>query len=128
LRRLERSTQTASFDLVIVDPPAFGVGRGNERLLRLFWPELFAALRVMAPRDILLTCNDKYYRSRKSFPDLVNAELGDRYRFTRLGTHLTVDDVTGSKGAGPHLRWKAGVEDSHYVEPVVLAGTLNIIG
>jgi 23S rRNA (cytosine1962-C5)-methyltransferase len=123
LRRLERSAQTVSFDLVIIDPPAFGVGRGNERLLRLLWPELFAAVRVMAPRDVVLMCNDKYYRSRRSFPDVVNDELGARYRFTRLGTHLTVDDVADPKG--PYLRWKASVEDSHYVEPIVLAGTLS---
>ena len=32
LRRLARNPQRADYDLVILDPPAFGVGRGNERM------------------------------------------------------------------------------------------------
>ena len=44
LRRLARDPHRANYDLVIVDPPAFGIGRGNERVLRLLWPELFASL------------------------------------------------------------------------------------
>ncbi len=124
LRRMQRQPDTAThFDLVIVDPPAFGVGRGNQRLLRLLWPEIFDSLRVMEPAHILLTCNDKYFRSRKSFVDLVQAELGDHYRFWRLGTCLTTDDVSAPNAV--NLRWTAAVEDPHYVEPVVLAGTLT---
>lgn len=126
LRRIQRSAQAASFDLVIVDPAAFGVGRGNDRLTRLLWPEILAGLRAIAPRDIVLMCNDKYFRSKQSFPDLVNAELGEQYRFNRLGTYLTlsdITDVTDSSRTGPALAWQAGVEDRHYLEPVVLVGT-----
>jgi 23S rRNA (cytosine1962-C5)-methyltransferase len=119
LRRLARNPDHPNYDLVIVDPPAFGVGRGNARVLRLLWPELFANLRKMAPRQVVLISNDKAFRSRQRFEDLVQAELGDRYRFERLGTHLTPDDLSAER---PSLAWRPTVEDPYYVEPVVLAG------
>jgi 23S rRNA G2069 N7-methylase RlmK/C1962 C5-methylase RlmI len=119
LRRLARDPAHANYDLVVVDPPAFGVGRGNARVLRLLWPDLFASLREMAPRQVVLLSNDKAFRSRQSFSALVEAELGERYRFERLGTHLTPDDLAAER---PSLAWRPAVEDPHYVEPVVLAG------
>jgi 23S rRNA (cytosine1962-C5)-methyltransferase len=121
LRRLARKPEHASYDLVIVDPPAFGVGRGNERVLRLLWPELFASLRAMAPRQLVLMSNDKAFRSRQSFEELVTAQLGDRYRFQRLGTHLTPEDLVAEQ---PALAFRPGVDDPHYVEPTVLVGTV----
>ena len=121
LRRLARNPDRAGYDLVIVDPPAFGVGRGNERVLRSAWPDLLASLLVMAPRQLVLMSNDKAFRSRQSFSALVQEHLGDRYRFQRLGTHLTPDDLAAAR---PPLAWKPGVEDPYYVEPVVLMGML----
>ena len=121
LRRLARNPGQANYDLVIVDPPAFGVGRGNARVLRLQWPELFASLRTMAPQKLVLMSNDKAFRSRQDFGALVQAQLGDLYRFDRLGTHLTPDDLAAAR---PKSSWTPGVEDPYYVEPVVLAGTL----
>src|SRR5678816_3796932 len=120
LRRLARNPAQAGYDLVIVDPPPFGVGRGNARVLRLLWPDLFASLRTMAPRQVVLMSNDKAFRSRQSFSELVQAQLGDRYRFERLGTHLTPDDLVAER---PPLAWRPTVEDPHYVEPVVLVGS-----
>ena len=120
LRRLARNSEQASYDLVIVDPPAFGVGRGNERVLRLLWPDLFASLRTITPRQLVLMSNDKAFRSRQDFGELVQAQLGDLYRFDRLGTHLTPDDLAADR---PKLPWRSGGEDPFYVEPVVLAGT-----
>jgi 23S rRNA (cytosine1962-C5)-methyltransferase len=123
LRRLARNPEQASYDLVIVDPPAFGVGRGNERVLRLLWPDLFASLRTMTPRQLVLMSNDKAFRSRQDFGELVQAQLGDLYRFDRLGTHFTPDDLAADR---PKLQWRPGLEDPFYVEPVVLAGTLLV--
>jgi len=120
LRRLARDPQRASYDLVIVDPPAFGVGRGNERVLRLLWPQLFESLRAIEPARVVLLCNDKSFQSRRSFADLVERELGVCYRFERLGTYLTADDLAR---ASVPLGWAPSVEDPFYVEPVVLAGT-----
>jgi 23S rRNA G2069 N7-methylase RlmK/C1962 C5-methylase RlmI len=124
LRRLARNPAQAGYDLVIVDPPAFGVGRGNDRVLRLLWPQLFTSLLAMRPRQVVLMSNDKAFRSRRSFVDLVQAELGECYRFERLGTHLTPEDLAAER---PELRWTSGVEmeDPFYVEPVVLTGTLR---
>jgi 23S rRNA G2069 N7-methylase RlmK/C1962 C5-methylase RlmI len=118
LRRLARDPQRPNFDFVIVDPPAFGVGRGKERVLRLLWPTLFESLRAMNPQQVLLMCNDKSFQSGRSFADLVNSELGG-YRFRRLGTYLTVADLGAAR---PSLDWTASVEDPLYREPVVLAG------
>jgi 23S rRNA (cytosine1962-C5)-methyltransferase len=121
LRRLARDPAHPSYDLVIADPPAFGVGRGTDRVLRLFWPELFAALRTITPQTIVLICNDKAFRSRHSFVELVEEGLGALYRFERLGTHLTADDLVAPS---PSLTWRpgAGPEDPFFVEPTVLAG------
>jgi 23S rRNA (cytosine1962-C5)-methyltransferase len=119
LRRMARDPGRPSFDLVIVDPPAFGVGRGKQRVLRLLWPELFASLRTMAPAEVVLMCNDKAFRSSRSFGDLVQAELGSDYRFRRLGTILTPADLQSER---PPLDWKETVEDPLYAEPTVLTG------
>jgi len=119
LRRLERDPERASYDLVIVDPPAFGVGRGNQRVLRLFWPELFASLRTLKPARVILMCNDKSFQSRRSFVALVEGELGASYTFQRLGTYWTIHDLGLEP---PPLDWAPSAEDPFYLEPVALAG------
>ncbi len=121
LRRLARNPEQVNYDLVIVDPPAFGVGRGNERVLRLLWPELFSSLRTMTPRQLVLMSNDKAFRSRQDFGELVREQLGDLYRFERLGTHLKPDDLAVDR---PPLPWRPEDEDPYYLEPVVLVGSL----
>src|SRR3982751_2107361 len=121
LRRLARNPEQASYDLVIVDPPAFGVGRGNARVLGLWCPVFFGSLRTIAPRQLVLMSNDKAFRSRQNFGELVQAQLGELYRFDRLGTHLTPDDLAANR---PTLSWTQRAEDPFYLEPVVLAGTL----
>ena len=121
LRRLARNPEQPGYDLVIVDPPAFGVGRGNERVLRLLWPELFASLRTMKPRQLVLMSNDKAFRSRQGFAELVQEQLGELYRFERLGTYLALADLAVDR---PALSWAPGIDDPYYVEPTVLAGTL----
>lgn len=119
LRRASREPGRG-YDLVIVDPPAFGVGRGKERVLRLLWPTLFESLRTMKPRRLLLMCNDKAYRSRQSFAEQVEDELGRWYRFQRLGTCLTAADLDRD---GPSLAWREHGDDPFYAEPAVLGGT-----
>ena len=129
LRRLEREGKSPGpgtssfrpFDLVIVDPPAFGVGRGQDRLLRLLWPELFAAFRVMQPRDLVILCNDKYFRARTSFEDFVRDGLGRDYTFRQLGTCLAAGEINSA--TAPQLDFKPGPEDPYFMEPIVLAGT-----
>ena len=74
----------------------------------------------MTPRRLVLMSNDKAFRSRHDFGELVQAQLGDLYRFNRLGTHLTPDDLAADR---PALSWRPVVEDPYDAEPVVLAGT-----
>jgi hypothetical protein len=88
-------------------------------VLRLLWPEIFASLRAMGPAEVVLMCNDKAFRSSRSFGDLVQAELGSDYRFRRLGTILTPTDLQSER---PPLDWKETAEDPLYAEPTVLAG------
>lgn len=56
---MARDAQRPSYGFVIVDPPAFGVGRGKLRVLRLLRPEIFANLRSLRPSHVLLTRNGK---------------------------------------------------------------------
>ncbi|HEX7597985.1 MAG TPA: class I SAM-dependent methyltransferase, partial [Polyangia bacterium] len=119
LRRIARTPATPGFDVVVVDPPAFGVGRGNKRLLRKLWPELFASLRAMNPAHVLLLCNDKYFRGKQDFRKLVESELGRTYQFERLGTTLEASEIGAAE---PDLSWRPKIEDPFYLEPMVLSG------
>ena len=100
---------------MIVDPPAFGVGRGNERVLRLLWPDLFASLRTMAPRQLVLMSNDKAFRSRQDFGELVQAQLGDLFGSTASAptSRLTISprirrSCRGGRGSRSLLRRTRG--------------------
>lgn len=121
LRRMERGT-AKPFEIIILDPPAFGVGRGNDRLLRLLWPTLFSSLSATRPEHVLLMCNDKYFRTRKDFIAFVDEELGGAYDFERLGTVLTEADLRSGR---PGTVWTPQEEDPFYVEPIVLFGSLR---
>jgi 23S rRNA (cytosine1962-C5)-methyltransferase len=106
-RRAERGT-AEHFDLVIADPPAFGVGRGDDRVLRKFWPELLESIAALAPAHAVLLCNDKAYRGYEDFQATVQAALGDAYAVT------AVDHSTEILGRAPVRR------DPWYVPPRVL--------
>jgi 23S rRNA (cytosine1962-C5)-methyltransferase len=82
-RRAERGA-AEHFDLVVADPPAFGVGRGDDRVLRKFWPELLASVAAMAPAHAVLMCNDKAYRGYEDFHATVQAALGAAYTVTAV--------------------------------------------
>ena len=82
-RRAERGT-AEHFDVVVADPPAFGVGRGDERVLRKFWPELLESIAALAPAHAVLLCNDKTYRGYEDFETTVQAALGNSYDVTAI--------------------------------------------
>jgi 23S rRNA (cytosine1962-C5)-methyltransferase len=82
-RRAERGT-AEHFDLVVADPPAFGVGRGDDRVLRKFWPELLESIAALEPAHAVLLCNDKAYRGYEDFESTVQAALGGTYEVTAL--------------------------------------------
>jgi 23S rRNA (cytosine1962-C5)-methyltransferase len=80
-RRAERGA-AEPFDLVVVDPPAFGVGRGDDRVLRKFWPELLESIAAIKPAHAVILCNDKAFRGREDFQTTVRAALGVAYAVT----------------------------------------------
>jgi 23S rRNA G2069 N7-methylase RlmK/C1962 C5-methylase RlmI len=82
-RRAERGV-AEHFDVVVADPPAFGVGRGDDRVLRKFWPELLKAISDLEPAHAVLLCNDKAYRGYEDFEDTVQAALGEPYAVTAV--------------------------------------------
>jgi len=77
-RRAERG-KAEHFDVVVTDPPAFGVGRGDDRVLRKFWPELLESIAALEPAQAVLLCNDKAYRGYEDFEATVQAALGVAY-------------------------------------------------
>ena len=77
-RRVGRGT-AEHFDVVVADPPAFGVGRGDDRVLRKFWPELLGSIAALQPAHAVLLCNDKAYRGHEDFEATVQSALGAAY-------------------------------------------------
>ena len=69
-RRVSNGAQKP-FDLIVVDPPSFGVGRGNERLVRSLWPEMASAIAQLRPEKILLLFNDKWFRASQNILEFV---------------------------------------------------------
>jgi 23S rRNA (cytosine1962-C5)-methyltransferase len=82
-RRAERGT-AEHFNVVVADPPAFGVGRGDDRVLRKFWPELLESIAAVAPAHAVLLCNDKAYRGYEDFEATVRTALGDAYQVAAI--------------------------------------------
>jgi 23S rRNA (cytosine1962-C5)-methyltransferase len=78
VRRLEAGRES-EFDFVVADPPAFGVGRDNDRLLRLFWPEMASHLVRLAPEKMVLLFNDKYFRAQEDVEVFVRKAFGEAY-------------------------------------------------
>ncbi len=72
------------FDVIVVDPPAFGVGRGDARILRKFWPELLESIAIAAPEHAVLMCNDKAYSGYENFHLTVADALGPEYEVMTL--------------------------------------------
>jgi 23S rRNA (cytosine1962-C5)-methyltransferase len=111
LRRWRRRAERAAaepFDLVVADPPAFGVGRGDDRVLRKFWPELLQSIAAIEHAHAVLMCNDKAYHGYADFQTTVQAALGAAYAVTAV----------------PHGREILGREPAHrdpwYAPPRVL--------
>lgn len=77
-RRAERGA-AEHFEIVVADPPAFGVGRGDDRILRKFWPELLESVAALSAAHAFLLCNDKAYRGYEDFEATVGAALGRIY-------------------------------------------------
>jgi len=65
------------FDIIITDPPAFGVGRGSDRTLRNYWPEMLSQIAALEPEKIILLCNDRSIKGSANLQKMVQQFLGD---------------------------------------------------
>ncbi|MEN9528380.1 MAG: hypothetical protein RI932_253 [Pseudomonadota bacterium] len=79
LQRLERRVKEGKVvcpDIWVCDPPAFGVGRGAQRVLKNFWNDFWDAVERLEPRTILVLRND---RTGFRQGDTLGAELKKRF-------------------------------------------------
>lgn len=83
-RRRHQRAAAEHFDLVVIDPPAFGVGRGDDRLLRKLWPELLEFVALAAPAHAVVLCNDKAYFGHADFEATVADALGAAYQVSGI--------------------------------------------
>ena len=107
VRRMGRGAE-AGVDILVVDPPAFGVGRGDARVLRKAWPDILDATRAIAPGRAVMCCNDRWLRERRDFAGMVGDGLGSGWDVSVLPQDLT------ATGADPEAR------DPWYLPPVVV--------
>jgi 23S rRNA (cytosine1962-C5)-methyltransferase len=112
LRRLaERKAagKDPAFDLIILDPPAFGVGRGDERILRKAWPEMLRCVTALTPAHALLAFNDFAYRRCEPIDALVAEHCAGAYETRWI-------DETGAVLRNLSLLSRS--QDPHYAPPV----------
>lgn len=108
IRRLERG-EGQSPDVIVLDPPAFLVGRGDNRLGRKVWPELLASVARLEPELLLCLCNDRYLRARQEFPEMLDIGLTGQYDLEIVPQSF---EVIGHLGTGE--------SDPHYVPPAIV--------
>ncbi len=83
LVRLERRVEagkTVCPDVWVSDPPAFGVGRGQTRVLKYFWDDFWPAVERLLPRAVVVLRNDRTgHRRDNSLASEVQRRLGHTY-------------------------------------------------
>lgn len=83
IRRLKEGKDNA-YDIVISDPPAFLVGRGDDRLGRKVWPKLLEWFLEMSPKQIVLICNDRSFRQNRELKSYFTSGLQQKYKLSQL--------------------------------------------
>lgn len=107
LRRLE-SGKDQAYDLIIIDPPAFLVGRGSHRLARNLWPTWMYCLKKSQCLTFLFVINDKSLGRSKNLESFFHEGLGKNISIERVPQSFDVE------GQGVSL-----VEDNFYFNPEV---------
>lgn len=83
LARLERRVAAGKVDcpdVWVCDPPAFGAGRGQQRVLKHFWDDFWMAVERLSPRAVLVLRNDRTgYRREDSLLSEVRSRFGRIY-------------------------------------------------
>lgn len=83
LERLQRRVSEGKVDcpqVWVCDPPAFGVGRGQQRILKYFWDDFWRAVEKLGPCAVLVLRNDRTgHRRGNTLMDELEGRLGGRY-------------------------------------------------
>ncbi len=107
LRRLE-SGKDKPYDICVMDPPAFLVGRGSERLARNMWKLWADQLKKCQCRRFMLVFNDKSPQNRKEQQETLLKIFDYAIQFEELAQS---PDVLGQQ--------LTGNQDSFYLSPSV---------
>lgn len=89
MQRLERRVNEGKVqcpDVWVCDPPAFGVGRGQQRILKHFWDDFWGFVERLAPRAVLVLRNDRTgHRQGDTFAREIEEKYGQRYEIRPVG-------------------------------------------
>lgn len=103
------------YDIVISDPPAFLVGRGDDRLGRKIWPKLLDWFQEMQPHQIVLICNDRSFRQTRDMRSYFTEGLGGEYDLAELHHG---DDLLGQN-------YDRLLSENDYLPPDIYIATKN---
>lgn len=107
LRRLE-SGKDKPYDLIVVDPPAFLVGRGSDRVARNLWPMWMKAFSESQCKEFLFVINDRSVMRQSEINDFFSSGLEMKVAVEEVEQS---PDVVGQ-------RLEAG-QDTYYINPKV---------
>ncbi len=107
IRRLDSGKDT-SYDSIIVDPPAFLVGRGSQRLTRNMWPIWMECLKQSNCPEFIFVINDRSLGKRKDLNDFFIEGLGSDIVISPIKQSL---DVVGQA--------LSNKDDSYYFNPAI---------
>jgi 23S rRNA G2069 N7-methylase RlmK/C1962 C5-methylase RlmI len=89
IRRLN-DQKDLPYDIIVVDPPAFLVGRGSERLARNLWPEWMDCLKNSGCKRFIIVINDKSLGRQKNLHQFFKDGLGEDLNIKPITQSLDV--------------------------------------
>jgi len=102
-----------TWDVVVVDPPAFAKGRADAEAARRAYKEVnLRAMRLVAPRGVLLTASCSYHLPEHDFYGVLEEAAADSRRVFRI------EERRGSSRDHPE---RVGFPESRYLKCAFLA-------
>ena len=109
IRRLN-DNKDQPYDIIVVDPPAFLVGRGSDRLARNLWPKWMECLKSSGCKKFIIVINDKSLGRQKNLHQFFKDGLGE---------DLIIKEIPQSQDvAGQGLN---NQNDNFYFNPVIFS-------
>ncbi|MBF0199470.1 MAG: class I SAM-dependent methyltransferase [Planctomycetes bacterium] len=115
IKRIAKGTDSP-YDIIITDPPAFLVGRGEDRLGRKFWPLMLDQLLQCKAQKLLLICNDKAFRKGRQLYTFLNDHIGTQYSFKAIKQSYDILGQNNKDESQP---------DGYYLPPQVYMAELR---